>query len=79
MSADSGRISPTSLLRENGKSSFGMDENLAALLSYVFGWVTGLIFDLTSNYQWAFVMLASAGLCATLLALALKRMGDRFG
>ena len=28
------------------KSSTGLDENLAALLSYVFGWVSGLIFFL---------------------------------
>ena len=29
-----------------GKSSTGLDENVAALLSYVFGWVSGLIFFL---------------------------------
>lgn len=28
------------------KSSTGLDENLAALLSYIFGWVSGLIFFL---------------------------------
>ena len=28
------------------KSSTGLDENIAALLSYIFGWVTGLIFFL---------------------------------
>jgi uncharacterized membrane protein len=28
------------------KSSPGLDENLAALLSYVFGWISGLIFFL---------------------------------
>ena len=28
------------------KSSTGMDENLAALLSYVFGWISGLVFFL---------------------------------
>ncbi|MGA2159554.1 MAG: DUF4870 domain-containing protein [Dehalococcoidia bacterium] len=28
------------------KSSMGMEENVAALLSYVLGWVTGLIFFL---------------------------------
>ena len=28
------------------KSSTGIDENIAALLSYVFGWVSGLIFFL---------------------------------
>lgn len=27
-----------------GKSSLGMDANLAAALSYVFGWLSGLIF-----------------------------------
>ena len=37
-------------------------------------WVTGLIFDVTASYRWAFVMLASAGLCATLLAVALKKI-----
>lgn len=29
-----------------GKSSTGLDENIAALLAYVFGWVSGLIFYL---------------------------------
>jgi len=29
-----------------GKSSTGLDENIAALLSYVFGWVSGLVFFL---------------------------------
>ena len=29
-----------------GKSSLGLDENIAALLSYVFGWVSGLVFFL---------------------------------
>jgi len=29
-----------------GKSSTGLDENIAALLSYVFGWLSGLIFFL---------------------------------
>ena len=29
-----------------GKSSTGLDENVAALLSYVFGWISGLIFFL---------------------------------
>ena len=29
-----------------GKSSTGLDENVAALLSYIFGWVSGLIFFL---------------------------------
>ena len=28
------------------KSSTGLDENIAALLSYVFGWLSGLIFFL---------------------------------
>ena len=28
------------------KSSTGLDENIAALLSYIFGWVTGLVFFL---------------------------------
>jgi uncharacterized membrane protein len=31
---------------QTAKSSTGLDENLAALLSYVFGWITGLIFML---------------------------------
>jgi uncharacterized membrane protein len=31
---------------QTGKSSTGLDENLAALLSYVFGWVSGLVFFL---------------------------------
>lgn len=29
-----------------GKSSTGLEENIAALLSYVFGWVSGLVFFL---------------------------------
>ena len=29
-----------------GKSSTGLDENVAALLSYIFGWISGLIFFL---------------------------------
>ena len=29
-----------------GKSSTGLDENIAALLSYIFGWLSGLIFFL---------------------------------
>jgi uncharacterized membrane protein len=29
-----------------GKSSLGLDENIAALLAYVFGWVSGLVFFL---------------------------------
>ena len=29
-----------------GKSSTGLDENIASLLSYIFGWVSGLIFFL---------------------------------
>jgi uncharacterized membrane protein len=29
-----------------GKSSTGLDENIAALLSYIFGWISGLIFFL---------------------------------
>jgi uncharacterized membrane protein len=29
---------------QTGKSSTGLEENLAALLSYVFGWLSGLIF-----------------------------------
>jgi MFS family permease len=37
-------------------------------------WVTGLIFDVTSSYQWAFVALAAASLCATVLAVALKKV-----
>ena len=31
---------------EAGKSSTGLDENVAALLSYIFTWVTGLVFFL---------------------------------
>src|SRR5689334_2742884 len=31
---------------QSGKSSTGLDENVAALLSYIFGWITGLIFFL---------------------------------
>jgi uncharacterized membrane protein len=31
---------------QTGKSSTGLEENIAALLSYIFGWVSGLIFFL---------------------------------
>lgn len=31
---------------QTGKSSTGLDENIAALLAYVFGWLSGLIFFL---------------------------------
>ena len=31
---------------QTAKSSTGLDENIAALLSYVFGWISGLIFYL---------------------------------
>jgi uncharacterized membrane protein len=31
---------------QTGKSSTGLDENVAALLSYVFGWISGLVFFL---------------------------------
>jgi uncharacterized membrane protein len=31
---------------QTAKSSTGIDENIAALLSYIFGWVSGLIFFL---------------------------------
>jgi uncharacterized membrane protein len=31
---------------QTNKSSTGLDENIAALLSYIFGWVSGLIFFL---------------------------------
>lgn len=29
---------------QTGKSSTGLDENVAALLAYVFGWLSGLVF-----------------------------------
>jgi uncharacterized membrane protein len=31
---------------QTGKSSTGLDENIAALLAYVFGWISGLVFFL---------------------------------
>jgi uncharacterized membrane protein len=31
---------------QTAKSSTGLDENVAALLSYIFGWISGLIFFL---------------------------------
>ena len=31
---------------QTAKSSTGLDENIAALLSYIFGWVSGLVFFL---------------------------------
>ena len=30
---------------QTNKSSTGLDENVAALLSYIFGWLSGLIFS----------------------------------
>jgi len=33
------------------KSSTGLEENVAALLSYVVGWITGLIFFLIEKYS----------------------------
>ena len=41
------RVSPTSLLSGDGKSSTGMNENVAALLCYILGpftWIVALIF-----------------------------------
>ena len=32
-----------------GKSSTGLDENVAALLSYIFGWISGLILFLVEK------------------------------
>lgn len=29
---------------QTGKSSTGLDENVAALLAYIFGWISGLVF-----------------------------------
>ena len=37
---------PPPVQTEQAKSSTGLDENIAALLSYVFGWISGLIFFL---------------------------------
>src|SRR5215510_5712421 len=37
---------PPPVQTAQAKSSTGLDENIAALLSYVFGWVSGLIFFL---------------------------------
>ena len=37
---------PPPVQTQEAKSSTGLDENIAALLSYVFGWVSGLIFFL---------------------------------
>ncbi|UCG35543.1 MAG: DUF4870 domain-containing protein [Candidatus Omnitrophota bacterium] len=35
--------------KDLGKSSTGMQPNVAALLSYLFGWITGLIFFLVEK------------------------------
>ncbi|MDP2892090.1 MAG: hypothetical protein Q8O09_03005 [Bacillota bacterium] len=43
----SGRVSPASLLSGDGKSSTGLNENVAALLCYILGpftWIVALIF-----------------------------------
>jgi uncharacterized membrane protein len=40
------QTAPAPVQTAPGKSSTGLDENIAALLSYVFGWVSGLIFFL---------------------------------
>ena len=37
---------PPPVQTTEAKSSTGLDENIAALLSYVFGWISGLIFFL---------------------------------
>src|SRR5215510_11977599 len=37
---------PPPVQTEQAKSSTGLDENIAALLSYVFGWISGLVFFL---------------------------------
>ncbi len=34
---------------KNGKTSTGMDENLEALLTYVLGWITGIVFLLAEK------------------------------
>ena len=36
---------------QTAKSSTGLDENVAALLSYIFGWVSGLVFFLIEKRQ----------------------------
>ena len=34
-----------------GKTSMGLQPNVAALLSYVLGWITGLIFFLVEQWK----------------------------
>ena len=36
-------------------------------------WIAGKIFDITFNYQWAFIVGSLVGLCALILALILKK------
>ena len=37
---------PEEIKRDKTKSSTGLESNIAGLLSYVLGWITGLIFFL---------------------------------
>ncbi|HEY8225703.1 MAG TPA: DUF4870 domain-containing protein [Pyrinomonadaceae bacterium] len=79
---------------QTGKSSTGLDENIAALLSYVFGWVSGLIFFLIEKDSKlvrfhamqsilfnAFIAVAGIGLWIVVFILALiaSQLADVLG
>lgn len=36
-------------MEENKKSTFGLDKNIASALTYLFGWLSGLVFFLTEK------------------------------
>ncbi len=58
-----------------GKSSTGLEENVAALLSYVFGWISGLIFFLIEKdsklVRFHAMQSILLNVCTAVIALAL--------
>jgi uncharacterized membrane protein len=72
------------------KSSTGLDENVAALLSYIFGWVSGLIFFLIEKDSRLVrfhamqsillnVLIAVAGIVLWIVTLVLLFLGAAIG
>ena len=62
---------PPPVQTEQAKSSTGLDENIAALLSYVFGWISGLIFFLILS-QISGVLSTIASLVSVLIWVVLS-------
>jgi uncharacterized membrane protein len=56
---------------QTAKSSTGLDENVAALLSYLFGWVSGLIFFLIEKDSRLVKFHAMQSLLLNILAVVL--------